>query len=639
MKAALKRSLRMIKLGIIRIIIIVFRERGQIWIESESLAHKLKMGWRYEKETELLDHFLSPEDVCLDVGANFGQWSYLMSRRVGSSGKVIAVEPMQISAQIFMRVAKRLKFKNVYLYRLALGDEEREATMQVHEDKYKIKNLSNARILSGPESSSPCFKVQMTTLDSLAEKLGLTKIRLIKCDIEGAEMMFFQGSINVLRNMKPIIICEIYNDHITRYGNKPDDVFNYLRRFGYVPYAYRSGSLVPVDRASAEEINYVFIHESNEHAFCHVNKRKLGKVVYLGSQIGQPKTGGQKYNSKVLGYLERSGFSIEACEVGPYKMPFAFLRVIAINIGYVKRVFPLLEKDTIVIEDVYSNIQTVMLNILMKFRRRGIMVGICHALFMRIEKNIIIRAACYAATLCMLRFFDAIVTVSNSTKRDLVRFGAKEERIYIIPNATDAPQVGKNNYDREEVRILSVGTCYPRKGFHYLIEAVAKLKHLKIKVDIVGDTKANSAYVKRLHSMLSEHGIAHLITIHGYLCGESLWRKFIEADIFVLPSFWESFGIVFLDAMSFELPIISINVGAIPDLVRHEENGLLVKPGDPGALASAIERLAVSPSLRRKLGQDGFRFMQKHPEFTSWDITGERFREVIGSLIGRRACR
>jgi glycosyltransferase involved in cell wall biosynthesis len=364
----------------------------------------------------------------------------------------------------------------------------------------------------------------------------------------------------------------------------------------------------------------------------------MSKIIYLGEIYEKPKTGGQKYNSKVLLHLQRSGFSVEECDAGSYKLPFSFLRIIAMNVAFVKSVMPLLEEDTIVVEDVYSNLQTVFLNLLMKVRRRGILVGICHHLFVREKQNILLRAACYLAAFCMLRFFNAIITVSSSTKKDLIRFGVSKGKIWIIPNATEAPQVGRQTHESEEMRILFVGTCYPRKGLHHLLEAVAMLKGYKIKVDIVGDMRANRAYVKRLRSMLNKHGIAHLVTFHGLLYGESFWQKFVEADMFVMPSFWESFGIVFLDAMSFGLPIITTNAGAIPDLVKHEENGLLVRPGDTSALASAIERLVISPSFRRKLGQNGFKFMQDHKEYSSWDLVGERFRSVIGSLKGERAC-
>jgi len=637
MKTALKKTLRMIKLGIIRLIIIVFGERGQVWIESESLIHKLKKGWRYEKETELLDHFLSPGDVCFDVGANFGQWSYRMSRRVGSSGKVFAIEPMPVTLRMLERVVKRMRLDNVKIHPLAIGNMKGDAALHV-DGGFKFSNLPCVRVINKECDDISDLKIKMTTIDLLVGEQNITNIKLIKCDVEGAEMLLLEGAINVLKKETPIIICEIIAEHLDKYGYKPEDIFVLLAKMGYSSYVYRSDRLVPVNELIYDEYNYVFIHKNNASVLNHVNNGKLRKVIYLGSQIGQPRTGGQKYNSKVLGYLERSGFSVEECEYGLSKLPFASLRIIAMNIDHVRRVMPLLEDDTIVVEDISSNIQAVMLNLLMKFRRRGIMVGICHHLFVREKQNIILRTACYAATYFTLRLFDAIVTVSNSTKRDLMGFGVKEENIYVIPNATDVPQVEKNKYDRDEVRILFVGRCCPRKGLHYLFKAVADMKHHKIEVDIVGDLEADKKHVSELYGLLKKLAIDEKVAFHGHVRIEQLWDYYRNADIFIMPSLWEGFGIVFLDAMSFGLPIVSTNVGAIPDLVRHEENGLLVKPGDTGALASAIEQLVVSPSLRRKLGQNGFRFMQEHPEFTSWDVVGEKFKSVIELLLRKCAC-
>ena len=638
MITALKKILILTKIGIIWLIIIVFRERGQIWVESESMIHKLKKGWRYEKETELLDRFLSPGDVCFDVGANIGQWSYMMSRRVGNSGKVFAVEPMPVALRMLERVVKRLRLDNVEIQPLAVGNRKGEVAMYV-DGGFKFSNLPCVRVIDNECAGASDLKVKMTTFDSLVDEQNITNIKLIKCDIEGAEMLFLQGAINVLQKESPIVICEIVAEHLDKYGHKPEDIHAFLLKLGYSAYVYKSGSLVLVSKINKDEYNYVFIHKSNEQAFNLANNGKLMKVVYIGSQIGQPKTGGQKYNSKVLGYLERSGFSVEECEVGSSKLPLATLRIIAMNIDHVRRVMPLLEEDTIVIEDVHSIMRTVFLNVLMKFRRRGTMVGICHHLLIREKSNIFLGAAGYFVTFCMLRFFDAIVTVSNSTKRDLVKFGAKEEKIYVIPNATEAPKIEKQKYGQDETRLLFVGTCYSRKGLDTLIEAVSFLKNHRIRVDIVGNLEADRNYVSKLYGLVKEFAIDEKVAFHGYAKIEQLWEYYRKADIFVLPSLWEGFGIVFLDAMSFGLPIITTNAGAIPDLVKHEENGLLVKPGNSRALASAIERLAVSPSLRRKLGQNGFRFMRDHKEYSSWDLVGERFKSVVESLIRRRACR
>jgi len=75
------------------------------------------------------------------------------------------------------------------------------------------------------------------------------------------------------------------------------------------------------------------------------------------------------------------------------------------------------------------------------------------------------------------------------------------------------------------------------------------------------------------------------------------------ADVFVLPSYWEGYGIVFLEAMSLGLPVVSTTAGAIPEVVRHEKNGLLVQAGDVQGLSEALHTLIVQPELRAKFAE------------------------------------
>jgi glycosyltransferase involved in cell wall biosynthesis len=97
------------------------------------------------------------------------------------------------------------------------------------------------------------------------------------------------------------------------------------------------------------------------------------------------------------------------------------------------------------------------------------------------------------------------------------------------------------------------------------------------------------------------YDLEQAVELTGPLLGESLYERFRSADLFVLPSYNEGLPVVLYEAGAFELPVITTPVGAIPDLMVHEVNGLLVKPGDVEALAAAITRLAADPALRRSL--------------------------------------
>ena len=256
---------RSTKYWLIGILIWLTGDRGQIWLETLSILNRLKQGVAYEKELDLLEKFLNEGDTCIDVGANVGQWSYYMSKKVGSSGKVVAIEPMPVSNKVLNNVISKMKMKNVTAYKIALGDKEGRVSMHVDKNKYGAKFLSTSHISNDVTSLESRSQTPIKTLDGFVSSFNITNIRLIKCDIEGAELLFLKGGANVLKRDKPILICEIQELNTKQFGYAPKDIFTYLESLYYGAYKYRSGRLIPIDVPDPEEINYIFIHNGNNY--------------------------------------------------------------------------------------------------------------------------------------------------------------------------------------------------------------------------------------------------------------------------------------------------------------------------------------------------------------------------------------
>jgi glycosyltransferase involved in cell wall biosynthesis len=102
-----------------------------------------------------------------------------------------------------------------------------------------------------------------------------------------------------------------------------------------------------------------------------------------------------------------------------------------------------------------------------------------------------------------------------------------------------------------------------------------------------------------------------------------------SSDIFVLPSLKETFGIVFLEAMHYGLPIVTTNVSAMPELITDGENGLLVPPADSQALAKALSKLVENPELREQLGERG---RQRIKNAYYWEQTSSKFLSLVQSI-------
>ena len=256
--------IKLIKRTVIWLIVKIFGDAGKVWLESESMIRKLKNGYYWEKEISLLQHLLSSGDICLDVGANFGQWTYWMSKQVGSSGKVIAVEPVPLTVSVLRCVVNRMRLGNVDIKQIAVGNRNSLAGIRMPKSENAFDGLLTVKICDYDETFSSDITVNMVTLKSLMESLEFDKLKLIKCDIEGAELQFFQGGIHILEQYNPAIICEIEEKHSKEFGYHPDDLFSLLQSIGYRPFKYTLNELVPVAGIVPDSHNYIFLHKCDE---------------------------------------------------------------------------------------------------------------------------------------------------------------------------------------------------------------------------------------------------------------------------------------------------------------------------------------------------------------------------------------
>jgi len=148
----------------------------------------------------------------------------------------------------------------------------------------------------------------------------------------------------------------------------------------------------------------------------------------------------------------------------------------------------------------------------------------------------------------------------------------------------------------------------------------------RIVLDVLGDEAFHPRYARRVRRLIASRGLEGTVRLHGRVDRQSIGRFYSQADVFVLPSSYEPFGIVFAEAMSCGLPIVATSAGGIPELVAHGENGLLVPPNDVGALAEAIASLAADRELRRALGARSY---EKSKELNTWD---DCFRIIHGHI-------
>jgi glycosyltransferase involved in cell wall biosynthesis len=197
-----------------------------------------------------------------------------------------------------------------------------------------------------------------------------------------------------------------------------------------------------------------------------------------------------------------------------------------------------------------------------------------------------------------------VIVTSEATAAALAPYDVERSRITVVVPGTDEVPLARGGADGI-TRLLCVATVSPRKGHDLLVGALAALAPLPWKLTCVGSLTMNADTVGALRAQIAWAGLGDRVALVGALTGEALEAAFQAADLFVLPTRHEGYGMVVAEALARGLPVISTRTGAIPDLVGSEA-GLIVPTDDGAALQDALARVLRAPALLASL-RDGAR--------------------------------
>lgn len=235
-----------------------------------------------------------------------------------------------------------------------------------------------------------------------------------------------------------------------------------------------------------------------------------------------------------------------------------------------------------------------------------------------------------------LRISNAIVAISSYTAREIARFA--KAPVVVIPYTLPFSEGGSHSRvpSAGGFQVLFVGRLVERKGVKHLVEALARLPpELGARLVIIGDGPERAA----LERGIRDSGLGTRVELRGRVSDEELRATYASSDVLVLPSILdargdtEGLGVVLLEAMSYGVPVVASDIGGITDIVEHNESGLLVPPGDPAALAQALERLARDPALAQRLGAAG---EQRVRRAFGWPEIMAKWNQVYDGLARTR---
>src|SRR5215211_6329433 len=229
---------------------------------------------------------------------------------------------------------------------------------------------------------------------------------------------------------------------------------------------------------------------------------------------------------------------------------------------------------------------------------------------------------------------EAVSVITSRLHRLLLSDGVDENRVHLIPPGVNLSLFEGPFEDPfagiRRPRVLFVGRLAPQKGVSTLVEAAGLLKDSSAQVLLVGDGPERS----KLERHAERLGVDDRLHFVGFFAHERLPAVFAHADLLVLPSLYEELGTVLLEAMQAALPIVASRTGGIPDVIEDGVNGMLVPPGDPEALARAIDRLLADRALANRLSEGA----QKRGKDYDWEVLAGRVLQVYrGVTVGRLA--
>jgi glycosyltransferase involved in cell wall biosynthesis len=343
----------------------------------------------------------------------------------------------------------------------------------------------------------------------------------------------------------------------------------------------------------------------------------LSVVVIVPGRF-ETRTGGYVYDRRIAGGLRDRGWSVDVREISdsfPNPTPAAL-----VDAGRVLGTIP--DGATVLIDGLAMGAMPVEVD--REASRLRIVALVHHPLAAetgiepgdaaRLEKSE--RRALAAARV--------VVVTSRATASALARYGVNADRIRVVEPGTDPAPLAAGSGDAAS-QLLCVASLIPRKGHETLFRALASIRDRGWRLTCVGSVERDPPTVTRLRAQLRADGLDDRVTLAGETDAATVSAYYDRADLFVLPTEYEGYGMVVAEALAHGLPVISTATGGIPDLVG-DDAGLLVPPGDADRLAAAIARVLADPLVRARFARGARRVRDR---LAGWEVRSGQMAEVL----------
>jgi len=243
----------------------------------------------------------------------------------------------------------------------------------------------------------------------------------------------------------------------------------------------------------------------------------------------------------------------------------------------------------------------------------------------------------------LLRDASKVIALTQVEAEQYKRMSVPEEKIAIIPNGIDLSEYAelppkgsfkrKFNIPEDRKIILYLGRIHKTKGIDFLVKAYAHLiKETNFRDAVLVIAGPDDGYLSEVKSLVHDLSVSDSVLFAGPLYGEDKLAAYVDSEVYVLPSRYETFPMTILEAYACGKPIVTSRVGGLKDLVKNGETGLLFEPGNVKQLARSIFNLLNDNNAAKEIGLKGKNFVRE--TFTIEKVV-ERLEKVYDEVVKR----
>lgn len=337
-------------------------------------------------------------------------------------------------------------------------------------------------------------------------------------------------------------------------------------------------------------------------------KLRIGFVTYDGSDIT---SGGYRYNRKLLDFLQSRGHTVEQYSL-PNKRSLTVPRKrLPASLGELNQSFDVLIEDGICAPLFwYWN---------RYLTEPDTIVGLIHYLRQCDPTTTFSRYSRYQEN-TFLRTLDTFIATSNHTRKQVMHScSTVDPGIVVYPGGRNEAHQ-KIQLDRQDnktpLRVLFIGNITPRKNVSTLLEAVQTIPDKSFEILIVGDHTVEPAYTRKVQEQIQQMDTSASVKLLGNVSAERLHSLLCKSHVCCVPSLYEPFGMVYLEAMEYGVVPVASNNGGANELINHGKNGFLVQPDSTANIADTLRQLSEDRSVLIRCSSRARRTANAFPDWS-----------------------